>query len=106
MQVMLEEARKESAGTSIDLGGQKSSTKEIELFETNRNLNAQLSNIVNEKSVKYEVINVISNFQPIGYEVKGLTKNYAFLLGSLSAGLMILFLLLFKFNVFLTNYRK
>ena len=106
MQVMLEEARKESAGTSIDLGGQKSSTKEIELFETNRNLNAQLSNIVYEKSVKYEVINVISNFQPIGYEVKGLTKNYAFLLGSLSAGLMILFLLLVKFNVFLTNYRK
>lgn len=106
MQVMLEESKKESTGTSIDLGGQKSSTKEIALFETNRNLNAQLSDVVQERSVKYEVINVISNFQPIGYEVKGLTKNYAFLLGSLSAGLMILFLLLFKFNVFLTNYRK
>jgi hypothetical protein len=106
MQVMLEEARKESSGTSIDLGGQKSTTKELELFETNRTLNKELSEVVKEKSLKYEVINVISNFQPIGYEMKGVTKNYAFIFGALSSGLMILFLLLVKFNVFLTNYRK
>ena len=106
MQVMLEEAKKESTGTSIDLGGQKSATKELALFETNRNLNEDLSDVVRDKSDKYEVINVISNFQPIGYEIKGVTANYAFILGALGAGLMILFLLLVKFNLFLTNYKK
>ena len=106
MQVMLEEAKKESSGTSIDLGGQKASTKELALFDTNRNLNAQLSGILNQKSQKYEVINVISNFQPIGYEIKGVLTNYSFVLGLLGAGLMIFFLLLAQFNVYLTNYKK
>lgn len=106
MQVMLEEAKKESSGTSIDLGGQKASTKELALFDTNRNLNAQLSGILNQKSQEYEVINVISNFQPIGYEIKGVRTNYAFILGLLGAGFMILFLLLVQFNTYLGNYKK
>ena len=52
----------------------------------------QKINIAIEKSNKYEVINVISNFQPVGYEIKGVTKNYAFQLGGLGAALMILYL--------------
>jgi hypothetical protein len=106
MQVMLEEARKLSTGTSIDLGGEKRTTKELELFETNRKINADLKKIVQEKSQKYEVINVISNFQPIGYEIKGVTKNKGFLLGLSGAAIMIAFLLLLKLNKFLENYKK
>jgi hypothetical protein len=106
MEVMLEEAKKQTTGTSIDLGGEKRTTKEIELFETTRKINADLKEIASEKSQKYEVINVISNFQPIGYEIKGVTKNKGFLLGFLGAGLMILFLLLIKLNKFLSNYKK
>ncbi|WP_439131153.1 hypothetical protein [Polaribacter sp.] len=106
MQVMLEEAKKQTSGTNIDLGGQRKTTKELELFETNRKINKDLKEIVEEKSEKYEVINVISNFQPIGYEIKGVTKNYAFLLGALGAGLMITFLLLIKLNKYLENYKK
>ncbi|PQJ77184.1 hypothetical protein [Polaribacter glomeratus] len=106
MQVMLEEAKKLTTGTSIDVGGEKNTTKELELFETNRKINADLKKIAKEKSQKYEVINVISNFQPIGYEIKGVTKNKGFLLGFLGAGFMIVFLLLIKLNSFLANYKK
>lgn len=106
MNVMLEEAKKLSTGTSIDLGGEKRTTKELELFDTNRQINSYLQKIAKEKSSKYEVVNVISNFQPVGYEIKGITKNYAFLLASLTIALMILFLLLLKLNNYLNNYKK
>ena len=106
MQVMLEEAKKQTNGTSIDLGGEKRTTKELELFETNRKINSDLRGIVKDKSEQYEVINVISNFQPIGYKIKGVTKNYVFLLGVLGAVLMILFLLLKQLNMYLNNYKK
>ena len=106
MQVMIEEAKKQTTGTSIDLGGEKRTTKELELFETNRKINFDLKSIAEDKSEKYEVINVISNFQPVGYQIKGITKNYIFQVGLLFAGLTILFLLLIKLNKFLDNYKK
>lgn len=106
MQVMIEESKKQSNGTSIDLGGEKRTTKELELFETNRKINTDLEKIVEEKSNKYEVINVISNFQDIGYEIKGVTKNYAFLLAILGAGFVISVLLLKQLNTYLNNYKK
>jgi len=105
MKVMIEEAKKDLSGTSIDLGGEKSKTKEIDLFETNRKINQDLEEIGIRKSTKYEVINVLSNFQRIGTEVKGVTKNYVFLLGALGAGLMILWLLLRQLNTYLENYK-
>ncbi len=106
MEVMLEEARKQTSGTNIDLGGDKRTTKELELFETSRKINSDLKNIASEKSRKYEVINVISSFQPVGYEIKGITKNYSFLLGSLGVVTMILVLLLMQLNKYLDNYKK
>ncbi|WP_397445121.1 hypothetical protein [Polaribacter sp. R77954] len=106
MEVMLEEAKKQTTGTNIDLGGQKKTSKELELFDTNRKINADLRNIAEEKSKKYEVINVISNFQPVGYEIKGITKNNAFRLGVLAIGFMIVILLLLKVNKYLENYKK
>ncbi|ARV15530.1 ECF transporter S component [Polaribacter sp. SA4-12] len=106
MNVMLEEARKKTAATNIDLGGEKRTTKELELFATSRDINTDLKNIASEKATKYEVINVLSNFQPIGSEVKGVTKNYAFLLTILGAGFMILFLLVRLLNKYLNTYKK
>ncbi|OAD46838.1 hypothetical protein [Polaribacter atrinae] len=106
MQVMVEEAKKQSNGTNIDLGGVKSRTKELELFETNRKINAELKRVVDDKSEKYEVINVISNFQAVGYKISGVTQNYAFLLCVLGACLMVLFLLIKQLNTFLNNYKK
>ena len=106
MRVMIEESKKQTAGTNIDLGGDKRTTKELELFETNRKINFDLKSIALEKSRKYEVINVISNFQSIGYEIKGIAKNYSFVLASLSTMGMILVLLLMQLNKYLENYKK
>ena len=106
MKVLIEESKKQTSGTSIDLGGQKSKTKEIDLFETNRKINQDLEEIAIRKSTEYDVINVISNFQPIGTEVKGVTKNYIFLLGSLGGALMIFWLLLRQLNTYLENYKQ
>ena len=106
MTVMIAEAKKQSTGTSIDLGGEKRTTKELELFETNRKINYDLKNISEEKSSKYEVINVISNFQPIGYQIKGIVKSYVFKLTLLGMFLMIFALLLLQLNTYLNNYKK
>jgi hypothetical protein len=106
MEVMLDEAKKQTSGTSIDLGGEKTTTKEMDLFVTGKQINADLKQIVSDKATKYEVINIISNFQPIGTEVKAVTRNYAFLLALLGAGLMILFLLTIRLNKYLTSYNK
>ncbi|WP_299670589.1 hypothetical protein [uncultured Polaribacter sp.] len=106
MQVMIEEAKKQASGTSIDLGGEKRTTKELELFETNRKINEELKEIALDKSEKYEIINVISNFQPIGYEIKGITKNTAFQLAILGALCMIFILVSLKLNTYLNNYKK
>jgi hypothetical protein len=106
MQVMLVEAKKQTTGTNIDMGGARRTTKEIELFETNRKINSDLRGVALDKSEKYEVINVISNFQPIGYEINGFTQNKAVLLAGLGALIMILILLLLKINSYLNNYKK
>ncbi|WP_347172996.1 hypothetical protein [Polaribacter uvawellassae] len=106
MTVLVEESKKENTGTSIDLGGTKTTTKELELFETNRRINKDLKDISEDKSEKSEVLNVISNFQPIGYEIKGIDKNYGVQIALLGVVLMVLFLLLKQLNVYLNNYKK
>jgi len=106
MQVMIEEAKKQSNGTSIDLGGEKRSTKELELFATKRSLNSELKNVVIDKSEKYEVVNVISNFQPVGYKIDGVSENKAVQFSILGILLMIFLLLFTKINTYLGNYKK
>ena len=106
MDVMVAEAKKLTTGTNIDLGGQNKTTKELELFETNRKINADLKDISIQKSTKYEIINVLSSFQPIGTEIKGVTKNYAFLFSFIGTGLMVVFLLIKQLNGYLNHYTK
>ncbi len=104
--VMLKEASKQSTGTNIDVGSTKKGAKELELFETVRHINADLKEISEDKAEKSEVINVISNFQSVGYEIKGIEENYIFQLGVLFALGMILFLLIKQLNNYLENYKK
>ncbi|MFY0631992.1 MAG: hypothetical protein JXR05_16645 [Flavobacteriaceae bacterium] len=106
MKVMLVEAKKSSAGTSIDLGGTKTTTKELELFQTNRIINKDLKDISEDISEKSEIINVISNFQSIGYEIKGLGKNFIVIYGGLGLVLMIVFILFRSLNSYLESYKK
>ena len=106
MTVLIEESKKINSGTSIDLGGTKRATKELELFQTNRIINKDLKEISIDKSEKSEVLNVISNFQPIGYEIKGIEKNYGVQAAALGILIMIFFLLLKQLNNYLSNYKK
>ncbi len=104
--VMLKEAEKQSNGTNIDLGGTQKKAKELEIFETTRRINKDLKKISEDKAEKSEVVNVISNFQSVGYEIKGIEKNYIFLLAALFSLVMVLFLLLKQLNTYLENYKK
>ena len=106
MKVMIEESKKQTSGTSIDLGGQKSITKEIDLFTTNRKINEDLQEIAIRKSTEYDVINIISNFQPIGTKVNFITENYIFLFVVFGGGFMIFWLLLRQLNTYLENYKQ
>jgi len=106
MKVMLVEAKKSTTGTSIDLGGDKRTTKELELFQTNRIINKDLKEVSEDISEKSEIINVISNFQPVGEEIKGIGQNYIFILAGLGILLISLFLLLKELNMYLENYKK
>jgi hypothetical protein len=48
---------------------------------------------------------VISNFQPVGYEVKGIEKNEIFRVALLGISVMIFFLLLKMLNGYLDRYK-
>ena len=106
MTVLIEEAKKSQTGTNIDLGGTKKTTKELELFETNRKINQDLKEISKDKSENSEVLNVISSFQPIGYEIKGIEKNSGVQMALLGISIMLLFLFLKQLNIYLKNYKK
>ena len=106
MKVMLDEAKKEASSTNIDLGGDKRTTKELELFQTNRIINKDLKDVSEDISEKSEVINVISNFQPVGYEIKALTRNSIVIFATFALAFMAGFLLLLKLNKFLEAYKK
>ena len=104
--VLVEEAKKPTSGTSIDMGTGKKSAKELELFESKSKISEDLKEVSEDIAEKSEVINVISNFQQVGYEIKGIQKNYAFQLAILFAGVIISILLLLKLNTYLNNYNK
>jgi hypothetical protein len=106
MQVMLEEAKKQSPGTKIDMGSNGRKTNELELFQTNRTINRDLQNVSEDISEKSEIINVISNFQPVGYEIGGLRRNNIVIFAGLAFIAMIGIILLLKLNKFLENYKN
>jgi hypothetical protein len=104
--VLIEEAKKSTSGTSIDMGGSKKSAKELELFVTSRDISEDLKEVTEDRAEKSEVVNVVSNFQSVGYEIKGIKQNFVFLLAATFAGIMILLILLKELNSYLNSYKK
>ena len=109
MKVMLEGAKNISTNTNIDISGTNENTirkdsKENELFEIDRKIIYDLSQTFEDIAYKSNVINIISNFQSTGSEIKGITNNYIFLLSSMSVLLMLLYVSLIEFNKYLMNY--
>ena len=106
MQVMLDESKRQTNGTNIDLGGSKKTTKELEIFDTKQKINSALKAVLMEKSREYEVVNIISNFQPIGYKEGGILKNAIFQYAFIGGILMVLCILIMQLNRYLNNYIK
>ena len=104
--VLLEKAKKESTSTNIDIGGLGKSDNELTLFETDRELNFDLKEVSENLREKSEIINIISNFQPIGHEVEELEENKGFQFSFLGALIVIIGLLLINLNNYLNNYTK
>ena len=102
--ILLEEAKKTTSGTNIDLGQTSASNKELQLFKTNRDLNSDLKKVSQDLTEKSEIINVISNFQPVGHEIKEIKKNKAFQLALVGAVIALILLLFVKLNAFLNKY--
>ena len=104
--VMLDEAKKQTTGTNIDLGGDRRETKELELFKVNRTVANELRVVSTDIAKKSEIVNVVSNFQPVGYKIAGITQNKIIIYGVLGFIFMISFLLLIKLNAYLEGYKK
>lgn len=104
--VLIEKSKKENSSTTIDLGNTSNTTNELELFKTKNQLNEELKEVTEDISEKSEVVNVISNFQPVGYEITGIRKNLAFQYAIMATGIMILVLLLLQLNKYLENYKS
>ena len=104
--VLLGGSKVSHQGININLGDTKkvNKEKELELFSTILEINKELKNVSEEKTEKSEVINVISNFQVIGYRINGVYENRSVQLAFLSFFSMVFFLLLLKLNKFLEKY--
>ena len=61
---------------------------------------------MNDISEESEIINVISNFQTVGYKVGGLRQNSIIIYGAIGFLIMMLGLLLLKLNTYLDNYKS
>jgi hypothetical protein len=106
MKALLEESKKTTQGTSIDMGGKNNENREIELFSTVKELNNSLTIINKEKANKSEIINVISSFQQVGNKSGSLLKSKPVLFFVLGVFVVVVFLLVRKFNRYLENYKK
>ena len=105
-QAIISESKKTTQGTSIDMGGTRRVSKEIELFSTINELNSNLNSVNKDKAKSSEIINVISSFQKVGSKVGGIKKNKTIIYFFIFSFLTLLFLLLIKLNKFLDNYKK
>lgn len=107
-EVAIKEAENHSNSSTIEFT-QKVSEKnknDIELFKTSNNILEEIRKL-NEKLIKNEnIINVISNFGDVGILDSKITNRKYFQFALLSEGMMLLIILLFQLNKYLSNYKK
>jgi hypothetical protein len=108
MKVLLAEARKETpqGTTSIVLSENNKKNNELELFNTKIKFKNELNENDIQRAENSEVINIVSNFQPVGYKVSILYQKYYFVFGITGFAIMLLSLVIREFNTFLNAYQK
>lgn len=106
-EVAIKEAESDSSKSTIEFT-QKLSEKnknDIELFDTSNNILKQIRKLNIELIENENIVNIISNFGDLGViDTKIVTKKY-FQFAVVSGGLMLLIILLFQLNKYLTNYK-
>ncbi|MCB0374625.1 MAG: hypothetical protein KDD04_01775 [Sinomicrobium sp.] len=108
MDVLLAKAEKENpqGGTSIVLSENKTKINDIELFNAKIRFKNELNNNDIQRAENSQVINIISDFQPVGYRLNILYKKYYFVFGIAGVALIFLYLLIREFNAFLDAYQN
>lgn len=106
MRALLEESKKPTTGTSIDMGSKSGQNKEIELFNTSSTLNSYLNRINTEKAKKSEIVNIVSSFQAVGSKSGGFRNSKTFIFMVFGVMGIVGLLLLRELNIFLNNYKK
>ncbi|MGB1004608.1 MAG: hypothetical protein ACPGVC_10270 [Salibacteraceae bacterium] len=94
--VLIKESEKEtSQGTNISMAASEESTKELSLFAQENKINEEKNMLTRSEVRNIEIINVISNFQKIGFRKSGLTERWTVRI-PLIFTLLLLFGLVFK----------
>tara|TARA_R110002073_G_scaffold325056_1_gene503565 strand:+ start:1497 stop:2537 length:1041 start_codon:yes stop_codon:yes gene_type:complete len=107
MQAIVEGSKKEFKGTNISLSDKEiNSTRQVDLYNISQRINERLNKVSEIRAEKFEVINVITDFQRFGYVVNPIQKNYIFLFPILFILIVLTFVLLIDLNKFLENYKK
>ncbi|MCK0130241.1 hypothetical protein MWU59_01900 [Flavobacteriaceae bacterium F08102] len=104
-EVMITEAKKSDAGTSITLAQGAKKTNEIELFTESLKLNKELIDNNTKKAETSDIINIVSSFSEVGIKERDLFKKFTVQYGLLGGLLMLFFILLGQLNKYLVNYK-
>ena len=109
--VILLEVEKENtpstSSTYLDFSKEsESSNKDIALFNITKELNNKLIQIEKSKETSEEIVNIVTTFNPAGKIEGTFYETKMFKYGKLFGGIMILFVLLKKGNLYLINYKK
>jgi len=102
---ILDKSKTTNSGTNINFEQKtREASSELQLFETTLVLNQNLVMVNHQLSEESKIINIISNFQPIGHKIKEIERNKTFQFSVIGIALTIMFLLIFKLNHYLKNY--
>ena len=104
--VMIEEAKKQNASTSIVMEQQGQNNKELLLLDRKLRLQSQLESNNEQRLEGQEILKVISDFPEVGYVKSGILDNFVYL-GALAGVLLFaLWLVLRAFDAFLLKRIK
>ena len=93
-EISLSEAKKKNSnGTNINMSGGFKESKDLNLFAEEIRINEELDHLNRVRAKNTAVLNVISDFQDIGFEMKKMTDKWMFRLGVLFVLLTLLSLI-------------